>query len=453
MNINITGIGSEFQGVGRIEDGRAAFIPGALIGECVQASICKNAERFVECRLEQVVSPAPMRIQPACPLSGRCGGCKAQHVEYTAALELKRQIVQQTIQRLGSLSDIEVRPAKGSTNPWRYRNKGEFAISFDKAAKKPIIGSSEAGSHNLLDMSDCLIQHELSIRTVQTVRRWMTEKKIPAWDENIRAGGLRYVVTRVNDRDELMVILCTSARSIPFADELRQLLRKETGGKLRSFYQLTLSPKPHHALDGKCRLLWGDAVLKDTLMGLSFNISPQTFFQVNREMTDVLYGEALAAAALEGHETVLDAYCGAGTISLALARQAKKVIGVELNAKAIEDAKRNAEANGLSDKTQFIAGDAAQEALRLFDKGFRPDVMVVDPPRKGVEAKLLEAMVRCAPKRIVYVSCNPSTLARDLKLLTQSGEYKVEYVQPVDMFAQTEHIENVALLNRKHIRE
>lgn len=448
MNISITGIGSEFQGVGRIEDGRAAFVPGALIGECVQASICKNAERFVECRLEQVISPAPVRIQPACPLSGRCGGCKAQHVEYGAALNLKTQIVRQTVERIGSFTDIEVRPAKGSVSPWRYRNKGEFAISFDKNTRKPIIGSSEANSHRLLDMNDCLIQHELSIRVVDTVRQWMTQRKVPAWDENVRAGGLRYVVTRVNHKDELMVILCTTAKNIPFTAELEQMLKKATGGALRSFYQLLLSPRPHHALDGKCRLISGDATIKDTLMGLTFDISPQTFFQVNREMTDVLYGEALAAAALEGHEEVLDAYCGAGTISLSLAKKAKKVIGVELNAKAIEDAKRNAKANGLSDKTQFIAGDAAEEVLKLFDKGFRPEVMVVDPPRKGVEAKLLNAMVRCKPKRIVYVSCNPSTLARDLKILTQSGEYRVEYVQPVDMFAQTEHIESVVCLTK-----
>jgi len=190
-------------------------------------------------------------------------------------------------------------------------------------------------------------------------------------------------------------------------------------------------------------------VLHDKLMGLTFDLSPQTFFQVNTELTEVLYGEALKAASLTGDELVLDAYCGAGTISLALAREAKHVVGVEVNEKAIENARANAERNHLADKTEFYAGDAAEVVLDLFDKGFRPDVIVVDPPRKGVEASLLEAMVRCAPERIVYVSCNPATLARDLKILLADGSYQLDYAQPVDMFAHTEHVETVCLLVRK----
>ena len=286
------------------------------------------------------------------------------------------------------------------------------------------------------------------MKAVEAVSRWMRLNCIPVWDGNGREGGLRYLVTRVNDQNELMVILCTTGKKIPCTDSLCRTLDELTGGRVHSLYQLSLSPRPNHALDGRCRLLAGKPALQDRLLGLTFDISPQTFFQVNRQMTEVLYGEALKAAALEGHETVLDAYCGAGTISLALARQAERVIGVELNAKAIEDARRNAEHNGLSGKTRFIAGDAAQEALKLFSEGLRPEVVVVDPPRKGVEARLLEAMVRCEPKRIVYVSCNPSTLARDLKILTESGEYRVDYVQPVDMFSQTEHVESVARLSR-----
>jgi len=448
MKISITGIGSEFQGVGRAEDGRAAFIPGALPGEVVEASVLKNAERFMECRLEQVIAPAPSRIPPVCPHYGRCGGCKAQHVEYAAGLELKRQIVEQTVRRIGGLTDVPVLSALGSENPVRYRNKGEFAVSFDKAAKKVVIGQSEAASHRIVEMSDCLIQHELSMAAVRALARWMKENRVPAWDAGTKEGGVRYLVTRVNDRNELMAIVCTTSKNLQNAAALERLLSEETGSRLRSFYHLVLSPRPHHALDGRARLISGAPVLADTLLGLTFDISPQTFFQVNREMTNVLYGEALRAADLKGHETVLDAYCGAGTISLALAKQAKKVIGVELNARAIEDAKKNAVRNNLADKTQFIAGDAPQEALRLFEKGLRPDVMVVDPPRKGVEARLLEAMVKCRPERIVYVSCNPSTLARDLKILTQSGEYRVEYVQPVDMFAHTEHVESVVCLTK-----
>lgn len=447
MQIDITGIGSEFQGVGRAEDGRVAFIPGALPGETVEVSAIKNAERFMECRLDQIIAPSPDRISPPCPYFGKCGGCKAQHVSYEAALALKRQIVEQNVRRIGGLSEAEIRMTLGSESPWRYRNKAEFAVSTNRATGEPFIGQSEAGSHRIIGMDDCLIQHELSMKTVGAVSAWMRKCRVPAWDSS-RQGGIRYLVTRVNVHQELMVILCTTGKSIPAIDALRPMLDEVTGGMVRSLYQLTLSPKPHHALDGRPRLIAGQPVLTDMLLGLTFSISPQTFFQVNHRMTEVLYGEALKAADLKGHETVLDAYCGAGTISLALARQAKRVIGVELNAKAIEDAKKNAERNGLSEQTEFIAGDAAQEALKLFDKGLRPDVIVVDPPRKGVEAGLLAAMVRCHPERIVYVSCNPSTLARDLKLLTESGEYRVDYVQPVDMFSHTEHVENVARLSR-----
>jgi len=447
MQIEITGIGSEFQGVGRAEDGRVCFVPGALPGETVDVSAVKNAERFMECRLERILCPAPERIEPVCPHFGQCGGCKAQHVSYETSLALKTQIVEQNIRRIGGLNEAEIRPALGSEAPWHYRNKAEFAISTDKSTGLPFIGQSEAGSHRIIPMDDCLIQHKLSMKAARAVSAWMKQYRVPAWDAS-KQGGLRYLVTRVNVHEELMVILCTTGKSVPSVESLRPLLDEATGGRVRSLYQLSLAPRPHHALDGRPRLIAGQPTLTDMLMGLTFTISPQTFFQVNHRMTEVLYGEALKAAALTGHETVLDAYCGAGTISLALARQAGRVIGVELNARAIEDARQNAARNGLSEKTEFIAGDAPEEALRLFDKGLRPDVIVVDPPRKGVEARLLTAMVRCRPDRIVYVSCNPSTLARDLKILTESGEYRVDFVQPVDMFAHTEHIENVARLTR-----
>ncbi len=449
MQIEITGIGSEFQGVGRAEDGRAAFVPGALPGERVEASIIKNADRFVECRLEQVLSASTDRIAPACPHFGRCGGCRAQHVTYETSLKMKKQIVEQTIRRIGGLTEVEIRPTLGADHPWRYRNKGEFAVATDKKTGLPVIGQCETASHHVVAMDDCLIQHTLSMRAVSVISNWMKKHRVPAWDQAQREGGLRYVVTRVNCKDELMLVLSTTGKSLPAMEALQKMLKDAFGDALRSLYLLTLSPRPHHALDGRCRLIAGQETIEDRLFNLTFLISPQTFFQVNRAVTETLYSEALKAAALTGSEIVLDAYCGAGTISLSLAQQAKKVIGVELNARAIEDAKKNAARNNLSEKTQFLAGDAPEEALKLFSKGLRPDVIVVDPPRKGVEARLLEAMVRCEPDRIVYVSCNPSTLARDLKILTQSGQYRAEYVQPVDMFSHTEHVETVVLLSKR----
>ena len=452
MRIELTGIGSEFQGVGRAEDGRAAFVPYALPGETVEVSVRKSADRFVECRLDEVITASPRRVEPMCPLYGRCGGCKAQHVEYDAGLRLKQHIVSQTLRRLGKLENPPVLETLGSKYPWRYRNKGEYAIATDKATNTPVIGLCEANSHRVVQVEDCLLQHPLSVQVLRAVSRWMQINCISAWDSAPKSeGGPRYLVTRVTHSGDVMAVICTTGRKIPNTGNLQDMINEETGGKLRSLYQLTLAPKPAHALDGHCRLIAGKAVLHDKLMGLTFDLSPQTFFQVNTELTEVLYGEALKAASLTGDELVLDAYCGAGTISLALAREAKHVVGVEVNEKAIENARANAERNHLADKTEFYAGDAAEVVLDLFDKGFRPDVIVVDPPRKGVEASLLEAMVRCASERIVYVSCNPATLARDLKILLADGSYQLDYAQPVDMFAHTEHVETVVLLSKGEV--
>lgn len=450
MQVEFTGIGSEFQGVGRAEDGRAAFVPYVLPGEVAEVSVWKSADRFIECRLDQLISPSPHRVEPMCPLYGRCGGCKTQHIEYAEGLRLKRQIVSQTLRRLGGLENVVVRETLGAKHPWRYRNKGEYAISTDRSTNTPIIGLCEANSHRVTPVEDCLLQHPLSVHTLKAVSRWMQINCIPAWDMAPRGeGGPKYLVTRVTNGNEVMAIICTTGKQIPYSGHLQQLIDEHTGGRLRSLYHLSLSPRPTHALDGRCRLLAGKSALRERLMEFSFDLSPQTFFQVNSTLTETLYREALKAASPTDGELVLDAYCGAGSISLALARHAKRVIGVELNERAVENARVNAERNHLADKTEFYAGDAANVVLQLFDQGFRPDVIVVDPPRKGVESRLLEAMVQCAPKRIVYVSCNPATLARDLKILLANGAYRLDYVQPVDMFAQTEHVECVALMTKK----
>lgn len=448
MILEITGIGTEMQGVGRTEDGQVVFVPMALPGETVDVEIVHRSDRILEGRIREILTPSPDRVQPICPLYGQCGGCKTQHMSYDLSLALKRQIVTQQVERIGRLKDPCIYPTEASPKPWKYRNKGEFAVATDARTGTPGVGVFERKSHTVLPMQDCLLHDDLSTRALRVINKWMHAYCIPAADTPGAGGGVRHVVTRVSRAGGLMLILSTTSRRIRALDPLISMLSTEFGEKIHSLYQIVLKDRPADALDGRCILLAGKRVLIDRLAGLSFAISPRTFFQVNMVQTDRLYEYVREAAALTGRELVLDAYCGCGTISLALARDAARVIGVELNEGAIEDAKENANRNGLWEKAEFYAGDAGVKVVELIDQGLRPDVLVVDPPRKGIDARLLSAIVKGQISRVVYVSCNPGTMARDIQRLTEEGAYRLEYIKPVDMFSQTEHVECVARLTR-----
>ncbi len=441
MQVAVTGIGSELQGVGRWADGRAAFVPGALPGEEVEAECLKEAERFVEARLLRVLAPSPCRKEPDCPYYGICGGCRGRHMTYGATLTYKRQIVEAALTRIGGIQFPRVLDTLGMEGaPERYRNKAEYAVGPGEDGL-PRVGFRAGGSADLVPIEDCLLQHPGSVAAARAVEDWMCEKRISAFDG--RKGCVRGVVTRVNWRDEVMVILAVNG-SLPEADSLREALEKRVSG-LKSLYELQSAPRPTHALDGRARLLWGEAALTDRLLGLRFRLAPQAFFQVNRTQTEALYRQALAAAGLTGREKVLDAYCGAGTISLAMAGTARQVTGVEIVPQAVENARENATLNGIHN-ARFLLGDAPKVIERLVREGERPDVVCVDPPRKGVDARLLDTLLAVAPPRIVYVSCNPATLARDVRRLAPA--YRLEYAQPVDMFPWAEHVETVVLMTR-----
>ncbi len=448
MILEITGIGTEMQGVGRTEDGQVVFVPYALPGERVDVEIVRSSDRFMEAKLKEVLTPSPERVAPVCPLYGRCGGCKTQHMSYKYSLEMKRQVVCQQLERIGRQQNVEVRPTAPSPRPWKYRNKGEFAVATNGATGMPEAGVFEGRSKNVLEMDKCLLHDEMSTRALRIVMKWMHAYRIPAFDDPNERGGLRYIVTRVSRSGELMLILSTVDRRIKSIDQLKRMLRDEFGEKIHSLYQIVLNRRPIDAFDGTCVLQAGRNVLLDRLMGLSFEISPRTFFQVNSVQTDTLYKYACEAAALQGDELVLDAYCGCGTISLAMARQAGRVVGVEINQGAVDDARENAARNKLWDKAEFYAADAGVKVTEMIRQGMRPGVLVVDPPRKGIDAKLLQAVSQSDIPRVVYVSCNPGTLARDVQRLTTEGGYRLNYVQPVDMFSQTEHVECVALLTK-----
>ena len=436
--IDITGIGSELQGVGRLADGRAVFVPGAIPGERVSAAITQDRGRFCEASVCDVLNPSPDRIAPACPHADACGGCQARHIRYSRALALKQQVVRDALTRIGGLEAPLVRPALGCEAPDRTRNKAEYPVAIQDG--RAVIGAFARGSHSVIPLTDCLLQREESAEAL----RWFAANL----DDLTCAPHLKYLVTRVNQSGEMMLVLCADA---PVLSELQRLSPALSGAlpSLKSLWLCHLNRRPAHALDGRCTRVSGSESLPETLMGLRFTISPQSFFQVNPKQTEKLYEFALKAAGVSPgcDMKVLDAYCGAGTITLAAARWARHVTGIEIVPPAIADAKRNAHRNGLEDRVSFICADAATEIPRLLARGERFDAAILDPPRKGADAALLDAIAAAEIPTLSYVSCNPATLARDVRRLRDKG-YRLEWAQPVDMFPWTGHVETVALMSR-----
>lgn len=432
--IKITGTGSELQGVGRLSDGRAVFVPHALLGETVTIEITKDAQRFCEARLTEVLEPSPARREPGCPAYGSCGGCQARHMSYEETLQCKHQRVVDALERIGSVENPTVFDTIGCAHPERTRNKAEFPIFRGR------IGAYAAGSHRIVPLTDCLLQKEPAAKAL----KWFSENL-----SSLRgASHFTHLVTRVNRKGEMMLTLCADAPILSDAQALIPALTKALP-ELKSLYFLKQNRRPVQPLDGQCAHLWGEKTLDDTLLGLTFALSPQSFFQVNLEQTEILYQKALDAAGLTEScdMRILDAYCGAGTITLAAARLAKHATGVEIVPPAIADAKKNAQRNGLAKKSRFICADAAKEIPKLISAGERFDAAILDPPRKGADEALLRALIHAAPPRISYVSCNPATLARDVKILAEGG-YRLQWAQPVDMFPWTGHVETAARLTK-----
>ena len=431
--IRIHGMGSVMQGVGRLSDGRAAFVPGALPEETAEIRIRRSRDRFVEAELLRVVEPSPDRVTPACPLFGQCGGCQTQHMTYEASLRFKRDRVRDALTRIGGVADPDVRPTIAADPVLHARNKAEYDCGVDPRTGHRALGAHVAASHGVLAMDDCLLQHPLSLKALAAVRAL---KALPS---------LSGAVTRVTRSGQLMLTLTAPTGALPDEAGAISALRAQLP-ELASLYLCRLNPRPTHALDGRCRLLWGQSTVTDALCGLAFELSPQSFFQVNPPQAERLYDAAIEAAQIQPDDLVLDAYCGAGTITLCAARKSSRTVGVEIVAPAIENANRNAQRNGLSDRVQFVLGDAADEIPAMVARGLRPDVVITDPPRKGMDKPLIDALLLALPRRIVYVSCNPATLARDVKLLSE--RYRLEYAIPVDMFPLSAHVETMALMTR-----
>ena len=439
----ITGLGHSGEGVGRAE-GFTVFVRYALPGETVTARIEEVRTNFARGRLLGVDVANPQRVIPPCPVYEACGGCQLQHLSYEGQLAAKYQSVQDAMQRIGKLTDVSIKPVLGMTDPWRYRNKAQFPVGYN--GSEIVAGCYATGSHEIIPTISCRIQHALNDRLLAEVRRIATAVGVPSYDEKTGQGVVRHVMGRVGiATGEVMAVLVTATRDFPGSEELvRQL--KASMPEIVSIQQNINAARTNVILGRETRLLWGAPVIHDRIGHFSFQISAESFFQVNAAQTQVLYEQAVAKAGLTGRETVFDLYSGTGTISLFLAEQVAHVYGVEYSTAAVADAGRNALNNDVHNVT-FIAGDVAEKIVELKNKGVRPDVIVLDPPRAGCDEIVLRTAADMEPARMVYVSCNPATLARDLALLNEMG-YKTVEIQPVDMFPQTYHVETVAVIEK-----
>ncbi|WP_283691752.1 23S rRNA (uracil(1939)-C(5))-methyltransferase RlmD [Clostridium perfringens] len=440
--------GYEGEGIAKIDNKYPIFIEGALKGEKVKVRIVKVNKNFAYGKLMEVLEASEERVNPPCAIYKRCGGCKLQHASYKAQLDFKWDRVKDCVSKIGKLDPSIVKYPLGMENPWRYRNKVQLPIGLINGEVK--IGFFAPRSHDIIDMESCLIQDEIGDKVVKLTREWIEKFNIRPYNvdgEYDEKGIVRHIMIRRGfTTNEVMVVLVTNGEKLPHKEEFVDLMVKNIPG-IKSVIQNINSKKTNVILGLESKTLWGEDTISDYIGDFRFNISPLSFFQVNPIQTEVLYGKALEYANLTGNEEVFDAYCGTGTITLFLSQKAKKVYGVEIIPQAIDNAWINAKENKV-ENVEFFVGESEVVIPDLINKGVKADVVVVDPPRKGCDKKLLDAITNIDAKKIVYVSCDPSTLGRDLAILEENG-YKTLEVQPVDMFPNTSHVENVAKLIKK----
>lgn len=441
-NIEIEDIGSSGEGVGKI-DGFTVFVPQAIPGDRVKVKITTLKKRYGIGKIIEITQTSRDRVKPICNLFGKCGGCQLMHMAYQAQLDMKRNKVVQALNRIGKI-DAKVHPTIGMENPYGYRNKAQFPVGIRNG--KAIIGPYEMGSHNIVDTNYCHIQAPITEKITEIIKKYIDDYKIEVYDEVKRRGLIRNIIIRVGfATGDVMVVLVTNGRQLPYKDELIKMLKENIPG-LKSVVQNINTRNTNVVLGEETIVLYGEDRIVDHIGESKFNISSKSFFQVNSIQTKILYDKVLEYADLKGNEVVFDIYCGIGTIALYLAQEAKEVHGVEIIDAAIEDARVTAKINNINN-AKFYVGDAEKVVPNLYKEGLYADIVVVDPPRRGCEESVLETMVKMAPEKIIYVSCNPATLARDLGYLVEGG-YKVVEVQPVDMFPQTVHVECVVEIQK-----
>ena len=458
VTLHIEDIGTGGEGIGKA-DGFTFFVKDAIVGDVIEAKIMKLKKNYGYARLMKVLTPSKDRVEPKCPVARQCGGCQIQEMRYEAQLAFKQKMVQNNLERIGGLSDFEMYPVIGMETPYAYRNKAQFPVGEDKDGNI-VIGFYAGRTHHIVEQTDCCIGAPENGEVLRKVKAYMQKNQIRPYNEEHHSGIVRHILIRTGyHTKEIMVCLIVNAAKascLKNAEQLTESLREMEG--MTSVMVNFNTEKTNVILGKKSEVLWGQPYIEDFIGDVKYQISPQSFFQVNPMQTEKLYAKALEYAGLTGNETVWDLYCGIGTISLFLAKNARKVYGVEIVPQAIEDARNNAKRNGI-DNAEFFVGKAEEVVPAFYEKALkqaqdseagksiRPDVVVVDPPRKGCEEVLLETIVKMQPQRIVYVSCDSATLARDLKFLSANG-YAVKKVQPVDQFGHSVHVETVVLLSK-----
>lgn len=440
--VDIVDIGQGGVGIGKYE-GFTVFVDGGLIQDKIKVKITKAKKNYAVGDIVEIITKSPFRVKRQCSENLRkCGGCQIQELDYQKQLDIKTNEVKQVISRIGKLENIVIHDTLGMDYPYRYRNKAQFPIQ--KKDNMPIIGFYKKKSHDLISTDECIIQHEVNDEIIKIIKIYIKTYNVSIYDEKTHKGLLRHLVTKVGfSTGEVMVILVANGEKLPHLDELSSVLKENIPGFKTLI--VNVNKQKTNVILGKENIVeYGEGRIKDFIGKLEFEISPLSFFQVNPLQTEVLYNKALEYANLGENDTVFDVYCGIGTISLFLAQKAKKVYGIEIIEDAIKDAKKNAKINNMYN-VEFYVGKAEEVVPKMYKQGKKANVVVVDPPRKGCDKKVLETIISMQPDRVVYVSCNPSTLARDLAYLYERG-YKCQEIQPVDMFPHSVHVENVALI-------
>lgn len=437
--VTIEGYGEGGMGVARI-DGRVVFVHGALRGEKCRVLILKTLKSVAFAKVLEVIEPSGARIESDCPYFPRCGGCTYRHMSYEEELRLKKQRVQDNLARIGG-SDVTVEEILGAQDTLRYRNKAQYPVSKDGA-----VGFYRARTHEVIECEQCLLVKPEADAAAEALREYMQSCRVAGYDEKMGRGLVRHLYVRSNAAGESLICVLVNGDKLPKEDRLVTLLR-DACPKCTGIVLGTNTKKGNVILGDRYRTLWGSDRLEDTLCGKTFRLSVPSFYQVNRVQAERLYAKAIEFAGLTGQETVLDLYCGAGTITLALSDHAKKVLGAEIVPEAIDDARENAARNGVKN-AEFFCGDASDVAKKLARENLRPDVITVDPPRKGLAADVVESIAEMQPQRVVYVSCDSATMARDVKRFAALG-YKAKRACAVDLFPRADHVETVVLLSRE----
>ena len=440
----ITDYTTEGSGVCRIE-GMAVFVPSTAVGDIAEVKILKTAKNYAFGKIENLITPSEHRIKPDCPVFEKCGGCTFRHISYECELQFKQKRVTDALTRIGGIDEYLVCPIVRADEPDGYRNKAQLPVTTDKEGRV-CVGFFAPRSHRVIPLSSCRLQAPVFNEAISAFLEWANKYKMSTYDETTHTGILRHLYLRFAEKTgQLMVCIVANTAQLRHEKELVSILTDRLP-MLRTVVLNTNTAKTNVITGDTCRTLYGDGTITDRLCELDFRISPLSFYQINRSQAERLYGIASELADLKKGETLMDLYCGTGTIGLSMSSLAGRLIGVEIVPQAIEDARKNAADNGITN-AEFICADAASAAVRLSERSIRPDCVIIDPPRKGCAPQLIDTVAQMSPERIVYVSCDPATLARDLKIFGEKG-YSVNKAVPVDMFPRTVHVETVVLMSR-----